>query len=364
MERQFNALRSVHHKGNRHIFTILDTCEPIPEGIPTAVIAVPSTSTWARGRHSCPLGPKPLRDKQWPWGLPWLAPREQEQVDAANAELRHIMRVIVAVLDRAPGAHIMIFHPEQLGPARRGSPATVWDLPELRRWSNRAGMMRAAVYQCKFGSTEFRFPVGVLSSHCLNSKLFCKGWPTITGSPARYRGPLPPFCDCGRKAHRPSKPKTARIMHRNETSLIKEGFMLYLVGLLARHASRSDAAELLRTGDEYELAVRGRSGSQLDSSDDQRTWVPTDGDCSDAAVTHNADLARVSWDRELSEILSLDLPDASTNQLADTQHHVDSFQNIQDYRNQQQQYSQDSLDADIQVSRPEGLNKKLKKKKH
>ncbi len=351
MERQFTALRAVDHKGPLHTFTVLDTLAPIPEGIPTAVIAVPSITTWARGRHSCPLGPKPLRDTQWPWGLPWLAPREQEQTDMANAELRQIMRIIVAVLDRAPGAHIMIFHPEQLGPARRGSPATIWDLPELRRWSNRAGMMRAAVYQCKFGPTEYRFPMGVLSSHCLNSKLFCKGWPTITASPARYRGPLPPFCDCGRKAHRPYKPKTARIMHRSETPLIKEGFMRYLVGLLARHASGSNAAELLRTGDEYKLAVRGTSDGQLDSSDDQRTWVPTDSDRSHADVPHKTDLAKISWDRELAEILSLDLHDTSTDQLANPQHLEDSFRDTQDYQHQQQQYSQDSDDADIQVTR-------------
>ncbi len=136
--------------------------------------------------------------------------------------------------------------------------------------------------------------------------------------------------------------------------------MSYLIGLLFRHASRSGAAELLRTGDEHALAVRGRSESQLDSSDDQRTWVPTDSDISDAAVPHKAELARVIWDRELSEILSLDQPDPSTDQHAHAQHYLDSFQNIQDYPNQQQQYSQDSRDADIQVLRPEGQKKKKK----
>ncbi len=338
MERQFSALRAAAGAGSSLVYTVIDAFARVPEGIPTAVVAMPSTTTWARGRHSFPFGPKPLRDTQWPWGLPWLAPREQEQVDNANAEFRNIMRIVVAALDRAPGAHVLILHPEQLGPARRGAPATIWDLPELKRWSIRTGMMRAATYQCRFGPTEHRHPVGVLASHCLNIKLFSKGWPTIAGSPASYRGPLPRFCDCGRKAHRSSTPRRTRIVHRLEAPLIKEHFMNYLVGLLTRASISSTAAKLLRSGIEDNPEVHGGHHSFLDSSDDQPTWVPTESDRSEVASPRVEDLAKISWDRELSDILSLGIKDVPTDQQTCEQHLKPHDSNIQDgqYQDQQQ----------------------------
>ncbi len=343
MERQIAAWRSTRGGGDSFRFTVLDALARIPDGIPTAVIAVPSTTTWARGRHASPLGPKPLRDISWPWGLPWLAPREQAQVDAANTELRQAMQVVVAALDRAPAAHIMILHPEQLGPAPRGSPATIWDLPELRRWAARAGMMRAATYQCRFGATEYRFPIGILSSQCLNSKLFDKGWPTITSTPARYYGPLPPFCTCSRRAHRARALRTTRVAGGLDAPLIKDGFMQYLISLLARDAAQSNVAELLRLGNEHKPEVRDGMEPNFNSSDDQPTWIPTDSDHSEIDTTQCEERNRISWDRELSSILSLNERGATVDQQA-THLNLHTDERDHDYRQdiQDQHSFQDS----------------------
>ncbi len=350
MERQFAAFDGTCGGGCSPKFTILDAFARLPDDLPTAVIAVPSTTTWARGRHSCPLGPKPLRDMQWPWGLPWLAPREQESVETANAELRQIMRIIVTVLDKAPEALVLLFHPEQLGPAPRGSPATVWDLPELKRWSTRAGMMRAATYQCRYGPTEYRFPIGVLSSHCLNSKLFDRGWPKIVGSPLQYRGPLPPHCNCGRRSHRPRRPSNTRIMHRGEMPLLKEDFAQYVIGILFRHSRSSRAAELLRAGDEDNLQVRGGNHIIIDSSDEQPTWVPTESEHS-ALEPSSIDngLAEISWDRELAEILSLENRNASKDQ---NSRFANGRQDLQDNQHLQDQDFPDVHGTDEKATLP------------
>ncbi len=316
MERQMSAWRLARGGESEFRFTILDALARIPDDAPTAVIAVPSITTWARGRHASPLGPKPLRDINWPWGLPWLAPREQSQVDAANAELRQAMRVIVAALNRAPGARIMILHPEQLGPAPRGAPATIWDLPELRRWAARAGMMRAATYQCRFGATEYTAPIGILSSHCLNSKLFDKGWPVISSTPSRYHGPLPPFCTCSRKAHRPRALRTTRVTGGVDAPLVKDGFTQYLINLLLCEAAHSSAAELLRLGGEHEPEVRDVREHNFTSSDDQLTWIPTDSNHSDIDSTQGEERNRIGWDRELSSIFSLNQIGATGDQPA------------------------------------------------
>jgi hypothetical protein len=336
IERQFAAVREACSEGASVRLTILDAFARIPDCRPTALITVPSTTTWARGRHASPLGPKPLRDVRWPWGLPWLAPQEQQGVETANAEFRQIMKIITAVLARAPEAHILLLHPEQLGPARRGSPATIWDISELKRWSTRTGMMRAATYQCTYGPSDYRLPIGVLSSHCLNNKLFHRGWPKIGGNPLRYSGPLPMHCNCGRRAHKPRLATNARIAHRADTSLLKEDFIQYIADVLIRHARSLRAAELLRPGEEVDLQVRGEIHDVVDSSDEQSTWVPTESEQTayEPSSIDNG-LTDICWDRELADILSLGGMSPATDQTSSfanyLQHNLyDQHQNLPD----------------------------------
>ncbi len=303
--RQLGAMRDSHQVTHQTTITIIDDPSNIPEAAPSALMVVPPNATWARGRHHRPLGPKPLRNTQWPWGLPWLSPSERQIVDGANAELRQLINLIVVVLQQAPGTFVLLLHPEQLGPMPRGDPSSIWDLPELRKWARQTGMMRSATYQCRFQRTEYRCPIGVLSSHCLNSKWFDHGWPSIATHAPHYQGPLPRHCACGRKAHRPLNAPGMRIAHRADTSLLKDGFIRFLLGTIIRNITGQSIAELLRTGETPQRGVRDAHHDSWDSSDGQQTWVPSDCDSSSHSDSA-ADLRnRIHWDRELSDILGI-----------------------------------------------------------
>ncbi len=316
LERQADALWKDWEVAPPPRVSIVDSSSRLPEGSPIAVIGVPSNSTWARARHGRPKGPQPLRDRQWPWGFPWLSPADTHIVEEANAELRFIMSVFVEALSRAPEAFIILLHPEQLGPAQRGTPASIWDLPELRWWANQSGMMRAATFQCRFQVTDYRLPMGILVSHRLNSKLFDPGWPSLQPRAPHYQGPLPSFCSCGRGAHRTRRTATGRVEHRADASIIKNGLMRYLLATITREFTGLTVAELLRKGDTPTLQVRDDIMQVLDSSESQRTWIPTDSQT--AASTelkepHDVLKQTIDWDRELARILGLPTPSPTSS---------------------------------------------------
>lgn len=322
--------------------SILSAFARIPDGAPTAVIGIPSNTTWARARHGHPRGPQPLRDRQWPWGLPWLSPTDRDIVEHANGELRYIMTVITEALRRSPETFIMLLHPEQLGPAQRGTPASIWDLPELRVWARRAGMMRAATFQCRFESTDFRMPTGILVSHRLNSKLFNLGWPWLHHHAPHYRGPLPSFCACGRPAHRSRQSPKGRVQHRAEAPLIKDSLLRYLLAVICRESTGLPVAELLRKGPPLSPQVRDDPSHLIESSQSQETWVPSDSQPETFTLTprHAETDTPLHWDRELSGILGLTdisaaaaTPSAgsgtrssSTTSARSQDHSVDNFQ--------------------------------------
>ncbi len=290
--------------------TVLDAFARMPEGSPVAVIGVPSNTTWARARHARPTGPQPLRDQRWPWGFPWLSPADRDIVDQANDELRHIMTVVTEAQRRSPQTFITLLHPEQLGPAQRGTPASIWDLPELRTWARQTGMLRAATYQCRFQPTDFRMPLGLLVSHRLDSKLFNHGWPRIQAQVPHYQGPLPPFCACGRQAHRSRISLKSRVEHQTDTSIIKDSLLKYLVCEVVRETTGLSVAELLRNGPPLALRVRDNLSHTLDASDSQDTWIPSDSqpDPPLHLSSHGEPAPVLHWDRELSRILGIAKP--------------------------------------------------------
>ncbi len=307
LERQANALVDAWGMKRPPKITILEAFARMPEGSPTAIIGVPSNTTWSRARHGRPQGPQPLRDQQWPWGFPWLSPTDREVVDQANAEFRYIMTVITEALRRSPETLAMLLHPEQLGAAQRGTPASIWDLPELRVWAKQVGMLRAATFQCRFQPTDFRSPTGILVSHQLNSKLFNPGWPSVRTRAPHYQGPLPHSCACGRRAHRARTISKGRVQHQPETTLIKDGLMRYLLGIILRRCTGMSVTELLRKGSPLTLQVRDDIPGIFDSSESQETWIPSESqsDSAGSPRPHQQFGAPLRWDPELARILGL-----------------------------------------------------------
>ena len=93
--------------------------------------------------------------------------------------------------DTEVGAVGLLEFPEDLGAIARGTPASIWQHPELQEQSKH-GLFRGALYQAEWPPDDFLKPTGLLSNApSLNTdKHFYIGWPTFDGQ-RRYLGPLP-----------------------------------------------------------------------------------------------------------------------------------------------------------------------------
>eukprot|EP00435_Cladocopium_sp_Y103_P020829 s3622_g5.t1 len=112
------------------------------------ILTSPPCSTWSRAVWANKLGPRPVRSREYPWGFPWLV---GELRDKAALGTLLVMRCI-EVLEVAPPLTVCLWeHPEDLGRARNGTPASVWQLPELRRAAKKRRMDTIVFHQCTYG---------------------------------------------------------------------------------------------------------------------------------------------------------------------------------------------------------------------
>ncbi len=231
------------------------------------LVIVPTVSSWARSKHRKVEGPQPQRNSHWPWGLPWLSPRDKGLVDSANENLIQHFALMNFCIQRSPSTHLLFIHPEDLGRADQGEPASIWQLPELKIWANKWGLKRYGTHQCRFGKSEWPFPIGVLSSHPLPHSLFTPGWPKFD-SAKRYKGPLSRCCECPPGTHHRDADFDNRRLRLKQSSIILSGLQHVLSLLFLEDASQQgSAAKLLRKGIS-EILVRADLDTMQDDSTD------------------------------------------------------------------------------------------------
>ena len=128
-----------------------------------------------------------MRSRSFPWGFPWLEGVRKEKVDAANV----LMRRSIDVMKLCGELHIpfLFEFPEDLGDSRGMSPASAWQLPELKALANETKATRYGVYQSDYG-TPYLKPTGFLSTLDFDKTFGVVGWPQIDDEGC-YRGPLP-----------------------------------------------------------------------------------------------------------------------------------------------------------------------------
>ena len=104
----------------------------IRDGKYDVLIMSPPCGTWSRVRFQWQLhpGPRPQRNKSWPWGFPWLSAAQRKKVDLANYFVSQTIRA--AHLAFEVGAFFLIEHPEDLGTVNGEAPASIWQLDEMR----------------------------------------------------------------------------------------------------------------------------------------------------------------------------------------------------------------------------------------
>ena len=167
------------------------------------VICAPPCDTFSRALWHDDFGPARVRDRASPWGFEGLAGKLEEKCKQANVLVWFAVEVAVAVagcVSKSVG--FLLEFPEDLGSARMGTPASIWQFAELQALQQN-GMVRGAVHQCELAPIDYLKPTGLLSNmHQLyNDTLFHQGWPMLVETEGRktlkYAGPLPKWCSHG-----------------------------------------------------------------------------------------------------------------------------------------------------------------------
>ena len=96
-------------------------------------IITPPCNTHSRARHASQVlfpGPKPLRNRQHPYGFPWLDGTNRSKVDKANTLVQFTVESCLRAA--RSGAFYLAEHPEDLGTTASGEqPASIWQLSEM-----------------------------------------------------------------------------------------------------------------------------------------------------------------------------------------------------------------------------------------
>eukprot|EP00435_Cladocopium_sp_Y103_P031679 s3830_g8.t1 len=153
------------------------------------ILMSPPCRTWSRAVWANKFGPKPVRSRDYPLGFPWLVGELREKAELGTL----LVRRCIEALEIAPASTICLWeHPEDLGRARNGVPASVWQLAELRAVAKRRHMETIVFHQCTYGA-DYPKPTRLLSDAHGLLQLGFAGWPVLNKE-LYYMGPLPRHC--------------------------------------------------------------------------------------------------------------------------------------------------------------------------
>ena len=164
----------------------------IADGEFDVVIVTPPCSSWTRSLFR-PGGPPPVRDKRHPWGLPNATNAIRSRAKQGNEFIHFAIRAASAAhRAKASGAtcRLLLEHPEDLGRSKHGTPASIWQLPEIRAILKMCpDFFTVAGHQCQFG-VDYSKPTRLLTDISGLAAFGVKGWP-VMDSNDWYVGPLP-----------------------------------------------------------------------------------------------------------------------------------------------------------------------------
>ena len=194
----------------------------------------------------------------------------QEDVEKANRCLRHCLSVLGEARKRSFETELLLFHPEDFGRSMIGTPASIWQLPEVQQTARKWALHRSAVYQCWFGPARSPSPIAILSSMPHPLKEARRGWPKFRSRPrVDYLSPLPRHCDCnGVHLDRTQRRDGVSISALTESfvnALCKRLFLSWIsAGLLSRGIAEA--------GQQHPVQVSAEDGSS-DTGSSESTWA-------------------------------------------------------------------------------------------
>ena len=166
-----------------------------------AIICTPPCSTWSRVRAANFRGPPPLRDRNYPWGYPWVKAKYEQELKLGNTLVEFTIRVVKAVKEVKDHLRpfLLVEHPEDLGAVIREEdraylfPASIWQLQEVKELVAN-GIFTVAINQCCWGA-EWRKPTRLLTTSSVIQDWGPQTWPTFDEQ-GFYSGPLKASCSC------------------------------------------------------------------------------------------------------------------------------------------------------------------------
>ena len=159
------------------------------------VILSPPCASWSRSQYANNLKPQPVRSKKHPWGLPGLLKADRRRAETGNTFILFAIRAIVTATEaKRRGVYIrtLLEHPEDLGKTPRGTPASIWQLDQLRKAHGEFPHVSVAGHQCPFGADRAK-PTRLMSDIEEFAEFGFPGWP-IFDHDDQYLGPLPKSC--------------------------------------------------------------------------------------------------------------------------------------------------------------------------
>ena len=156
------------------------------------VIVSPPCNTFSRARFQFLRhpGPKPVRNRTWPRGFPWLSGRDRVAVDEANFFVTKSIEAASKSLQH--GGHFLLEHPEDLGQVQGECPGTIWQWDEVLDLLTFPGVITFAIHQCMFGGQTPK-PTRFMTSLPVDDKRCFMKLPRFDKS-GFYLGPLPRVC--------------------------------------------------------------------------------------------------------------------------------------------------------------------------
>ena len=149
---EFDLLRDQTHDVSNdqtweHLCNLLDS-----RSFDVLVIS-PPCNTFSRARRSFRTspGPKPLRNRHWPFGFPWLEGQAASDVALANLLIKRSVQACTKA--HAVDTLFLFEHPEDLGRTPDDElPASIWQWPDVVQLLDSTGACTWALFQCEYGA--------------------------------------------------------------------------------------------------------------------------------------------------------------------------------------------------------------------
>ena len=161
--------------------------QAIEQGEIDVQILSPPCGTWSRASWANDLKPQPCRDRAHPWGFPNQLRSQQKRAETGNEFVHFAIRALAAGEEAKKRGHrirSLLEHPEDLGRTPRGTPASIWQLPEIRQFGNKVsqkpgpgGFQTVGGNQCQFPGVDRKKPTRLLSDVAGVERFGKVGWP-------------------------------------------------------------------------------------------------------------------------------------------------------------------------------------------